>query len=65
MGHAETVRLLVEKGAEINSRDSGQYTALSLAKAHQKSEVAEILEKAGAVEGKDPKEETIKTFQIK
>ena len=49
MGHADTVKLLLESGAEMNARDSAEYTALSLAKAHKKSDVVKILEKAGAV----------------
>lgn len=50
--------------AEISARDSGQFTALSRAKEHQKSVVVEILEKAGAIEGKSLKEKIVKTFHI-
>ena len=65
MGHGETVKLLLERGAEVNARDSNQYTALSLAKANQKSDVVKILEKAGGIEGKDIQEATAKSFTIK
>jgi ankyrin repeat protein len=55
----------LDRGAEVNVRDNGEYTALSLAKAHKKSDVVYILQKTGGIEGKDIKDETVKTFKIK
>jgi ankyrin repeat protein len=49
LGNTETVKLLLEKAADVNDRNKGDCTALFLTKAAKKSDVAEILKKAGAV----------------
>ena len=47
---AETVRLLLDKGADVKVKGANGETALKLAKKHGRTEIVELLEKAGAVE---------------
>ena len=50
--HADTVKLFVEKGADVNIRDKGGRTALSLAKEFGRINIAQILVDAGAISEK-------------
>ena len=49
-GHIEVVILLIEKGADINARDSSGYTALKMASIMGHTEIANLLIEAGARE---------------
>ncbi len=48
MGHADSVKLLLEKGADVNAHDNGGRTALSLANEFGRANIVEMLVKAGA-----------------
>jgi ankyrin repeat protein len=50
-GHTEIVKLLLDKGADINVKatiDKIEYTALGLARKMDRQDIITILEKAGA-----------------
>ncbi len=47
-GHAEIVRLLLDRGADINRRDFEGKTALDRAREAGHAEIVQILERAGA-----------------
>ncbi|MYC72281.1 MAG: ankyrin repeat domain-containing protein [Gemmatimonadetes bacterium] len=49
-GHVEAVGLLVEKGADVNARTSGGFTASMWAKREGHQEVIDLLEAASATE---------------
>jgi ankyrin repeat protein len=49
-GEVEVVKLLLEKGADVNAKRSGGETALEIAKAMEHTEIVQLLEKAGAKE---------------
>ena len=49
-GHIESVRTLLDAGADVNEKNNNDYTALMLAKEQGHTEIAEILRKAGAKE---------------
>ncbi len=46
--HREIVRLLIERGSNVNARDTNGKTALQLAEQKEQSEVARMLRAAGA-----------------
>jgi len=47
-GHLKVVKLLIEKGADINAKNAYTETALCLAKSDNHRDIAAILEKLGA-----------------
>jgi ankyrin repeat protein len=47
-GKAETVKLLLDHGAEVSARDAQGQTALDLAQARGRDDIAEHLRQAGA-----------------
>jgi hypothetical protein len=47
-GHAETVELLLRKGADVDARDKDGDTALTMAEKKKHSEIVKILKKYGA-----------------
>ena len=49
-GHLEVVKLLLEAGADLNSKGSDEKTALTMAKERGHVEVVDFLDKAGAKE---------------
>ena len=49
-GNLETVKLLIEKGADVNAKDKNGNTPLKNAFSHGKTDIAEFLRKAGAKE---------------
>jgi len=49
-GHTEVVKLLLEKGAEVNARANNGFTALGEAKKKGHIDIVQLLEKAGAKE---------------
>lgn len=49
-GKLETVKLLIEKGADVNAKDKNGNTPLKNALSHGKTEIAEFLREAGAKE---------------
>ena len=49
-GHEQVVRLLLEKGAEVNPRDEDGLTPLGLAKRRRRASIVELLRKHGGVE---------------
>ena len=52
-GRTEVVKLLLDKGADVNVKsniDDVDYTALKVAKKNKRKDIIEILEKAGAKE---------------
>ena len=50
MGNLEAVKLLLEKGADINIRDNGGKTALMFASEKGRSEIIKLLKTHGAKE---------------
>jgi ankyrin repeat protein len=48
--HTEVVRLLLEKGADVNAKTKYGKTALALAKIKDHTDIVQLLEKAGAKE---------------
>jgi hypothetical protein len=57
--------LLLQIDGEVIAGGNDQYIALSPANARNKNNIVKILEKAGAIEGKDMKDKPVNTFQIK
>ena len=52
-GHKEIVKLLLDKGADVNVKgkiDGVEITALKVAKYYNKPDIVELLQKAGAKE---------------
>jgi RNA polymerase sigma factor (sigma-70 family) len=49
-GNIEVVKLLLEKGADVNVRDSRKQTVLSLVLKNKQKEISELLQKHGATE---------------
>jgi ankyrin repeat protein len=50
-GHTEVVKLLLEKGADVNVKtNDGKWTSLGLAKLKDHTGIVQLLEKAGAKE---------------
>ncbi len=47
-GHVEVVKLLLEKGAQVNARDRGGKTALSHAEGEDIEEIEKVLKAHGA-----------------
>ena len=47
-GHLDIVKILVDKGANVNVRDNNGWTALLVAEVYDKQDVAEFLEQHGA-----------------
>jgi ankyrin repeat protein len=47
-GNAAVLKLLLDKGADVNAKSNDGQTALSIAVAANKNEAAELLRKAGA-----------------
>ena len=59
MGRTETVKLLLDKGADINKGDTNGKTALMWAAHYGRFQVVELLLKSGAdVKAKDNKDHT-------
>ena len=50
-GHTETVRLLLDYGAEINARDNGRNSALTRAAAEGRVKTVRFLLENGAIPG--------------
>jgi ankyrin repeat protein len=49
-GHPEVVRLLLNRGADVEARDNGGHSALWWAKQNKNQESITLLEQAGAKE---------------
>ena len=49
-GKAEIVRVLLDKGADINAKDNHGFTALGLAKRVRHEEIAQLLKAHGATQ---------------
>jgi len=49
-GHLESVRALLDAGADVNEKDINDYGALKLAEEQGHTEIAELLRKAEAQE---------------
>ena len=49
-GHADVVKVLLDKGADINLKTTTGQTALAVAKEKKNTDVVQLLEKAGAKE---------------
>ncbi|MEI6513699.1 MAG: ankyrin repeat domain-containing protein [bacterium] len=47
-GHIETVKLLIEKGADVNAEDCDQRTALIWATKYKHTKIVNLLLQAGA-----------------
>jgi ankyrin repeat protein len=52
LNRAGTVKLLIEKGADVNAKDNGGRSALSLAKSARRTNIVQMLVAAGASEDK-------------
>jgi hypothetical protein len=53
-GNIDTVQLLLEKGANVNVKNSLGISALALARAGNRADIEELLVKAGAQLEKEP-----------
>jgi ankyrin repeat protein len=49
-GHAQTAKLLIDRGAEVNARDNRGKTALAMAVEGRHKETEALLRRAGAAE---------------
>ncbi len=56
-GHKEIVKLLIAKGADVNTKDAGGMTPLDFAIIYKHPETADLLRKHGGKTGEELKAE--------